>query len=337
MPLETAKKIIDFAFEMTPSGEKISIGLFGGEPLLRFDLIQKITNYIRENEPTDKNSISISVTTNGILLNQLILDFFREEGIRLCLSIDGPSHVHDMNRRYKNGRGSFEDVSRILRPVLDQIRNVQVNAVYGPDTIEYLPETTSFFTRMGFPIIHLNPNISADWDRTTTSNIGEKYMQVAEHYIKCYERNREIAVNLIDNKIILLLKDGYEDSDKCGMGESEWGFAPSGNIYPCERFIGEDNDPSFCIGNIHTGIDKITLCNVIENRGNSNEECENCSFQKYCMNWCGCTNQYMTGRTDMASAFQCESEKAMILAAKHVLLTLKNNDLFLDHFYNYTL
>ena len=335
MSFATAQKIVDFAMDITPQGRKMKFGFFGGEPLLRLDLMKEIIYYIREKELKTRRPISLSVTSNGTLLTQPILDFFREERIDLCISIDGPAHVHNLNRCYKDGRGSFEEVVRNLHLAIEQLGNLQVNAIYGPDTVHFLPETVSFFTQFSVSAIHLNPNICVFWGKNTCPKIRETFRQIADHYIQRYKNGQEIAINLIDSKIILLLKGGYENKDKCGMGETEWGFAPSGNIYPCERFIGEDNNPSLCLGNIDTGLNQIRLCSLLKHRGNHNEECKTCDLQKYCMNWCGCTNYYMTGHTDLAGPMICESEKAAIQAAKHVLITLKNNELFLGHFLKY--
>ena len=91
-------------------------------------------------------------------------------------------------------------------------------------------------------------------------------MDIATHYIQCYERGQEVALNLIDSKLMLFLKDGYGAEDRCGMGDTEWGFAPSGNIYPCERFVGEDDDLSMCIGNIHTGFETSRRCAVLSKK-----------------------------------------------------------------------
>lgn len=335
MSLATAQKIVDFAMEITPTGRKIEFGFFGGEPLLRFDLIKEIINYIRKKEREVGKAICLGVTTNGTLLTQTILDLFKDENVDLCISIDGPAYVHNLNRRYKDGRGSFEDVVRNLSLAIEQLGSLQVNAVYGPDTIDFLPESVSFFSQLGVSVIHLNPNICAFWEESTYSKLREVYMQIANQYIQSYQQGQEIAINLIDSKIIVFLKGGYQVTDKCGMGETEWGFAPSGNIYPCERLIGEDNDSSYCLGNIHTGLDLMRRCSLLEHRGNRNEECRTCALQKFCMNWCGCTNYYMTGHTDLAGPMMCESEKAAIQAAEHVLITLKDNELFLDHFMNY--
>jgi uncharacterized protein len=222
-----------------------------------------------------------------------------------------------------------------LRLAVERLKLLQVNAVYSPDTIDSLLESVSFFSQLGVSVIHLNPNISASWDKDACSKLRDIYMQIGDYYIQSYQRGHEIAVNLIDNKVILFIKGGYSPGDRCGMGETEWGFAPSGNIYPCERFIGQDDDLTLCLGNIHTGIDVTRQCSVLKQRGNRNKECTTCALSKYCMNWCGCTNHYMTGHTDLAGPMLCASERAAMRAARHVLLTLQNDELFLDHFMKY--
>lgn len=334
MSFATARKTVDFAMDIAPPGQAIGFGFAGGEPLLCFDLLTEIVEYIRKQERNAKKTASLSITSNGTLLTEPILDFIRQENIDLCVSIDGPAHVHNLNRCYKDGRGSFEDVVRNIRLCVERLDALQVNAVYGPGTIDFLLESVLFLVQLGISAIHLNPDIQAFPEGYECSKLRESYMQVADHYIESYQAGREIAVNLIDSKIIAFLKNGYDAADRCGMGETEWGLAPSGNIYPCERLIGEDDDSSLCLGNVHTGLDLSRRCSILSKRGNRNEECKTCSYQKYCMNWCGCTNYHMTGHTDLAGHLMCESEKAAIQAAKHVLVTLseQSNDLFLSHF-----
>lgn len=334
MSLTTAQKIVDFVINITPTQQGIELSFFGGEPLLCLALMKDIISYIREQE-RERKPIRLNITTNGVLLTQSILDFLKEENVDLCISIDGPAHVHNLNRCYKDGRGSFEEVERNLKRAIESLNYVQVNAVYGPEPIDYLSESVAFLGELGVPILHLNPNICASWTEDACTKLRETYMQIANYYIQSYRRGREIAINLIDSKIIVLLKGGYGADDRCGMGETEWGFAPSGNIYPCERFIGEDANSCLCLGNIHTGLDLSKRCSLLEHRGNRNEECKSCDLQRYCMNWCGCTNHYMTGHTDLAGPMLCESERAAIQAARYVLVALKDDELFLDHFMGY--
>lgn len=335
MSLTTAQRIIDFVLDITTPGQVISFGFFGGEPLLRFELLRDITVYIRKKEQDTGKPINLTITSNGTLLTEPILDFFKRQHIDLCISIDGPAKVHNLNRCYRDGLGSFDDVVRNLYLAIDRLDSLQVNAVYGPDTIDYLMETVSFFSELGIDVIHLNPNITTCWDENIYQKLELIYMQIAEYYIQTYLYKQELAINFIDNKIILLLKGGYDCTDKCGMGETELGFAPSGNIYPCERFIGEGFDSPFCLGTVFSGIDQTKLSSVTEHRGNRNSECKICDLQKYCMNWCGCTNYHLTGYTDIVSPMICKSEKAAITAAKHVLITLKDNELFIHHFMRY--
>jgi sulfatase maturation enzyme AslB (radical SAM superfamily) len=164
MSFATGQKIVDFSMGITPAEQKIEFCFFGGEPLLCFDLLKR-------------------------------------EDVDLCISIDGPAHVHDLNRCYADGHGSFVQVARKLRKAVENLDHVQVNAVYSPETIDFLAESVSFFTRLGVPVIHLNPNICASRTRNTHSKLRETYMEIANYYIKRYERGHEIAVNLIDSEL----------------------------------------------------------------------------------------------------------------------------------------
>lgn len=337
MSLPTAQKAVDFTLGLASARRRVSFSFFGGEPLLCFDLMVEIVRYIRSRQQDLARPVSLSMTTNGTLLTEPVLEFLARENVDVCISIDGTAAVHDRNRVYRDGRGTLADVARNLSVALAELTSVQVNAVYGPDTLDDLAETVSFLADFGAPVIHLNPNISAAWDAESRARLAEAYMQVAQCYIESYQHGRELAVNLIDSKIILFLKGGYASEDMCGMGESQWGFAPSGNIYPCERLIGEDDDPALCLGNVHNGVDPRRRCAVLARRGNRNVGCKSCEWVKYCMNWCGCTNHAMTGATDLAGPMLCASERAALRAAKHVLTTLsvQENDLFVDHLMRY--
>ena len=266
MSFETTKKIVDFGIRSTPPEEKIDFSFFGGEPLLCFNLIKRIVEYIDSIKPYYENINSINITTNGILLTESILTFIKENKINLCISIDGPSHVHNLNRCYSDGQGSFRKIFRNLSLALKILDNVQVNAVYGPDTIDFLPETMEFFSQFDISGIHLNPNIVTDWDINSYPKLYKNFKKVADFYIECYQHDHEITLNVIDSKILLFLKCGYDLREKCSMGEKEWGFAPSGNIYPCERFVGDDNDFKFLLGNIHTGLNETSRCSLLKHR-----------------------------------------------------------------------
>lgn len=145
-----------------------------------------------------------------------------------ALASTGPATVHDRNRVYRDGRGTFADVARNLSVAIAELNSVQVNAVYGPDTLDDLAETVSLLVDFGAHVIHLNPYICANWDANSRARLADAYTQVARCYIDRYQHGRELAVNLFDSKIILFLKGGYAPEDMCGMGETEWGLRRAG-------------------------------------------------------------------------------------------------------------
>jgi uncharacterized protein len=337
MSLETAQRCVDFALKRTPAGKKVTLCLFGGEPLLRFDLARAITIHARERAAELGCPVEVTLTTNGTLIDQAVLDFAADQRVRLCFSLDGPADVHDRHRVYPDGRGSFDDVFRGLAAATRRLDSVQVNAVFGPDTVSEIPRSLRFFVDSGVAAVHFNPNITATWPEATLTRLRDVYMQAADYYVACYAQRRSVAVNFIDSKMILFMKDGYAPEDRCSMGAAEWGFAPSGNIYPCERFIGDDSDPRFCLGNVATGMHSIRCQALRQACGNRNPECLTCASKKYCMNWCGCTNYFMSGHTDLAAPALCAMERATIQAARHVFdsLVKDGNELFAEHMYGY--
>ncbi len=337
MSWETARRAVDFGWERSHPHERLEINFFGGEPLLRFPLIQQIVAYAKERAVADPRTLLFSITTNGTILTEEMIQFFATEAIDLCFSLDGPKAIHDRHRVYPDGRGSFEDVVANLQRALMWLPRVQVNAVYGPDTLAALPETVALLLELKAPIIHLNLNITAPWDATHREQFAPVYDRIAILYRDAYRQEQEVAINLIDGKIILFLKGGYSEQDTCGMGRWQWAFAPSGNIYPCERFIGEDDDPRFQLGNLYTGVAENRRMWIMHLAGNRNPECLECELRPYCMNWCGCTNYHTTGRVNLAGPTLCAHERAAIDAARFVLSTLSReaNALFTSHFLHY--
>ncbi|WP_428739318.1 radical SAM protein [Sulfurimonas sp.] len=334
MDIETAKKIIDFIILITPPKEDLSIGFFGGEPLMELGLIDEIIEYIyTKNLP---HPISFSITTNGTLLNSSAIDLIKKHGINISVSIDGPQDIHDKFRKDKYGNGTFNRISKNIKNLANHIEYFQVNSVFTPLTIKRLDETVRFLIDNELYRIHLNPDVSIEWGEESFDDIADGYQNIADTYIEMFNQGQEIAINLLDSKLILFFKGGYEERDKCGMGETEFGFAPSGNVYPCERLIGDDTDEQMNMGNVHTGVNLLHRCVIGRKEANENEECKECELQKYCMNWCGCTNYHMTGSASKASAMMCYSERHAIKAAKYVFESLQDNELFAQHMLNYS-
>lgn len=335
MALETAFRIVDYAISATPDGEPLELGFFGGEPFLCLDLMQQVAARARDRARSAGVPLDLRITTNGTLLDDAALRFLESQSVNLCVSIDGPPAVHDRHRPFDDGTGSSATVIANLRRALERLDRVQVNAVYGSDTLGELPETVDFLVELGVRLIHLNLDIMSPWSAESYARLRDVYSRVADRFVACYRAGQPVAVNLIDNKVILFLKGGYDARDRCGMGKKKIGFATNGDMYPCERLIGHGGASGLCIGNVRSGFDAARLASVLERTGGRNMECAKCPVGSYCINWCGCTNYHMTGRTDFAAPLLCASEKAAIAAAESALSRLADQDLFIDHMMAY--
>ncbi len=333
MSLETARQIIDFAFNVTPMDEKVDIGFFGGEPLLHFGLIKEITALIENHPHFDTQRAELSVVTNGTIFSDEIARFLNEHHIVFCLSCDGPPHVQDTMRRFQDGTGSSSLVEGTIKSALVTLPVVLVNAVYHPSTFRHLPEVIEYLSSLGLRQIYLNPDFSASWSKGEADLLPEVYGKIGGQYVDYYLDGRPHFISLVDAKIAVILRGGYDPHERCRMGAGEFAFAPSGNVYPCERLIGFDEGRIHCLGNIESGFGWEGLCTKSATTRVENTECQACGLNNYCMNWCGCSNYFSSGRYNKVGPFLCASEKAAISTSFHVFQTLEREmgACFFDH------
>lgn len=326
MSLSTAGRIIDFIFRNAPENEKIEVNFFGGEPLLEFDLLKNITDLIQSHPLYDAGCVIISVTTNGTIFSREISDFLLEKNIILCISCDGPPYLQDSSRHFPDGRASSGIVEKNIKHALKIFPFIPVNAVFSPWNLQSLPDVVDYLSSLGVMNIYLNHNISAKWTKKEADLLPKIYGDIGKKYLDYYIQEMPRYISLIDSKIAVILRGGYLPLEKCRMGFGEFAFGTSGNIYPCERFIGADDGSSHCLGNINDGFIAKRTCG-----GNAaiNTECLTCGLSNYCMNWCGCTNYFSTGNCQIVAPFICASEKAAIKAAFQVIQNMGDK---LSHF-----
>jgi uncharacterized protein len=333
MSLPLAKKIVDFMYKHTPAGEKIRAGFFGGEPLMVFELIKDITAMIEDHPSFNKERVEIAIVSNGTIFSDEIADFVNLHDIGFCVSCDGPAFVQDMFRCFPNGKGSSGLVERTIRDAKEKLSCVLVNAVYHPQTFRYLPQVVEYFSSLGIDQIYLSPEFSAKWTREELDLLPEIYNQIGDQYMSYYREHKPRFISIIDSKIIVILRGGYQPLERCRMGNGEYAFAPSGNIYPCERLIGSDDGNGHCIGNVNTGIkiDRMLCKNAPD--GKINTPCVTCGIRKYCMNWCGCSNFFASGYYNRVSPFLCASERETIRVSFNIFQMLEQElgPTFIDH------
>lgn len=186
MDLETACKIIDFAYTNTPPGEKIQIGFFGGEPLLAFDLIKKITAMATAHPLFDSQRVELDIVSNGTIFNDEIASFIIEHDISFGISCDGPPKVQDRFRRFRDGRGSSATVEANIRTAVNALPVLLANAVYHPATYLHLPAVIAYLSSLGLNQIYLNPDYSAHWTEADAQGLATVYGRIGQIYIDRY-------------------------------------------------------------------------------------------------------------------------------------------------------
>ena len=335
MSLETAGRIVDLAYARTPPGDSMDFVFFGGEPLLEFERVKEIVALIEEHPHHDSARVRLTLVSNGTLFHGDIARFLGEKGISFGISCDGPAAVQDRFRRYPGGRGSSRQVERNLRDVMAALGHVMVNAVYGPETLADLPGTIDYFSSLGVRQIFLSPDYSAPWGVSHCARLPQVYGEIASRYQEYYRIGDPHFISLIDSKIAVILRGGYQSGERCSMGRGELAFTPDGAIYPCERLVG-NAEKKHCIGHIDTGIQVQVM---LQHRAGKvapelvPSPCDECTLKPLCMNWCGCSNYFGSGYYDRAPAFLCASERAAIGCAAQTCQILEQEfgELFFDH------
>lgn len=313
MAMTTAQRAVDFAFAHTAPDEPVDIGYFGGEPLIEMPRLRAITAAIKAHPDYRRERVVLSVISNGTVWSEAIADYLDEQEIHPCLSCDGPPEVQDSARRFRSGKPTSAIVEANLRRAVARFADLRVNAVFGPATLRRLPDTVDYLAALGVRQIHLNPDYSASWSAADVVELPAVYAEIGERYLRHRLRGAPVFVSLIDSKIAVILRGGYQPGEMCRMGSAEFAYAPAGWIYPCERLVGTGDGGAHCIGHVDTGLWPLRA-ECSGHRG-GNPECYACGIQKYCMRWCGCSNFFSSGRYDRVGPFLCASERAAITAA----------------------
>ncbi len=327
---ETAKEIVNFAYANTPPGDQIEIGFFGGEPLLEFDLLTEVVALVEGHPGFDADRVSLTVVTNGTIFSDAIGRYLTAHGMGLGISCDGPPGVHDRHRTFSSGRGSARAVERNVARALRYFPNLMVNAIYRPETLRALPAVVEYFSSLGVRQIYLNPDYTADWEPSHADLLPDVYGAIGRFSCAAAELGDPHFISLIDSKVTAILRGGYQPGERCMAGRGEFAFTPAGDIYPCERLVGDGGDVHR-IGNVSRGgVDGAAACGLGD--GSVNEECLTCGIREYCMHWCACSNYMASGDYRRVGGFLCASEKAETSAALRVIGELSSRGIHLsDH------
>ena len=349
LSFQTMKDIVDFAYNQWIEKDKLEDTLnftfFGGEPLLRYNdiivpSVEYIKNKFQENNIPDKYWPGFSITTNGTLLTEDKLQFFRKNNFSLLLSIDGNKESQNLNRPKINGEGSFDDIVPIIPKLLELFPNTTFRSTVTPKTVDKIIDNYFFAEDQNFNSYFLIPNECELWTEE------EKTMLTYQMGLMT-----EIIYDSISNKIaplyfsplmkaienILIPIPFTKSPHRCGLGTASVGVSVDGKLSGCQEystFI--DDEDLFCIGNVYDGIDENKHLNLLnkylekEHIQPISGDCnENCICYDICnRNVCPSKNYTLHQDMNINSEIICHWKKIIFWCAENFLIrAAKENNL----------
>ena len=288
---EVIEKTVSFIHDNMAKNEANNINFHGGEPLLAFEKIIKIIHLC-----DDMGDFCYSLTTNGTVINNTMLEKLKENRVYISLSIDGTKEIHDFNRKRKDGSGSYDWAVKSLKLLQEKEMDIRVRMTVTPDTVSRLYDSV-------MSIVGLE---------------AKTIVAMIDLYDK---RWTDELFNLLQDQLILIHKElkakdkiefcFYSDLKRkrmgcCDGGISNFNISADGNIYPCSCVV---NDEKYKIGSVFTGIDRHLLSRHTIFYDKRNETCDGCGNEYFCLTKrCKYINKSITGEYLTASPVMCKLE-----------------------------
>ena len=318
MSSETGKRALDFLAEASKGRRNLEVDFFGGEPLMNFDVVKQLVAYGRSIEEEKGKKFRFTLTTNGILLDDDILDFANREMGNLVLSIDGRKEVNDRMRPRIGGQGSYDAIlPKFLKAAQsrDQM-NYYVRGTYTHNNLDF-SEDVKHLAELGFKQISVEPVVAPLSESYAIKEedvdiLCEQYDLLAKYILDMEKEGR--GFNFFHFMIDLTGGPcAYKRLSGCGSGTEYLAVAPNGDLYPCHQFVGMSD---FLMGNVETGIsnaalrDKFRRCSVY-----SRPECRNCFAKFYCSGGCAANAYNFTGDINGVYDIGCRLQRKRVECA----------------------
>lgn len=331
MSFETAKKAVDYILSAQEIYDKPAVvwDFIGGEPLLEIDLIDAISDYIKDQMYIKRhpwfNNYMFSLTTNGLLYGTDKVQKYIKKNIKhlsISISVDGNKIKHDMQRVYPDGHGSYDDVVKNVPLWLSQF-SPSTKATFSHSDLPYLKDSIVHLWGLGIKEISANVVFEDVWDRDDPVIFENQLKSLADYIIENEIYKKEgYAVRFFDPSIGFPLDDEEKNINWCGTG-TMLAIDCAGNFFPCIRFAGFslNKNKAFTIGNVDIGIIKDRLKPfryLTINKLSKNAICKDCEVASGCMACTGFSyDDSESGTLYERSTYNCEMHKANVRACNY--------------------
>ena len=309
MSLEVGKRALDYLIENSGSRRNLEVDFFGGEPLMNFDVVKELVAYARVREKEAGKNFRFTLTTNGVLIDDDVIEFANREMSNVVLSLDGRKEIHDRYRVDYAGNGSWERIVPKFQKLVEARghKNYYMRGTFTHANPDFLKDIEKML-ELGFTELSMEPVVCAPEDPSALTAedlpvVLEQYEKLAELMLKRHREGRPFTFYhyMID------LKGGpciYKRVSGCGSGTEYMAVTPWGDLYPCHQFVGEEK---FKLGNVWDGVTNTEIqnefgsCNVY-----SRPECKDCWAKLYCSGGCAANAYHATGAITGVYQYGCE-------------------------------
>ena len=318
MSYEVGKKALDFLIANSGSRKNLEVDFFGGEPLMNWQVVKDLVKYGREQEKLHNKKFRFTLTTNGVLLNDEVMEFCNKEMGNVVLSVDGRKEVHDYMRPFRKGAGSYDLIMPKFQKFAES-RNQDKYYVRGTFTHHNLDfsKDVLHLADLGFKQISVEPVVAADTEEYAIREedipqIMEEYDTLAKEMIKREKEGKgfnffHFMIDLTGGPCV------YKRLSGCGSGTEYLAVTPWGDFYPCHQFVGEEQ---YLMGNVDEGITKPEIqkefggCNVY-----TKKDCKDCFARFYCSGGCAANAFHFQGDIKGNYEIGCELQRKRVECA----------------------
>lgn len=325
-----ARAAVDLLIAESGQCRHLTLGFYGGEPLLNVKCIKAIVPYARQQAARHDKEITFTLTTNGTLLTRETADFIAEHDIRVLLSVDGSREGHDANRIYPDGSGTFDRVMKGLDLLKEKTGGVAMLTVARTGKTR-MTELARTLLDLGAPPVQIAPAISPKGRLDNGDGEEDREDELVDRHNHEYE---EMTAYFLENgglegdrpvmdfsRLFALIDQRTPVQVNCSAGYGRIAVDPEGNILPCDNFIGL---PEFYMGNVLDGMAKHHQNTFKRARASASPVCSSCWARPLCGGWCPYFSYLREGRTDRPAEPFCRMSRGYLETALGVYSVLKS-------------
>ncbi|MBQ4264323.1 MAG: thioether cross-link-forming SCIFF peptide maturase [Clostridia bacterium] len=318
MSFEVGKRALDFLIEHSGTRRNLEVDFFGGEPLMNWDVVKNLVKYARSVEKEHGKNFRFTLTTNGVLIDDDVIEFSNKEMSNVVLSLDGRKEIHDRLRVDYAGNGSYDRIVPKFKQFVESRggKNYYMRGTFTHANPDFTKDVFHM-ADMGFTELSMEPVVCAEGDPAGLTSddietVKDQYEVLAKEMLKRQQEGRPFTFY----HYMLDLTEGpciYKRISGCGSGTEYMAVTPWGDLYPCHQFVGEE---SYKLGNIWGGVTNTALreqfraCNAY-----SRPECKDCWAKLYCSGGCAANAYHATGTIAGVYKPGCELFKKRIECA----------------------